>query len=161
MKMRINARKASSNCAFTLMETIVASALGTIMFSALYGCVVWGFGTLHAVRENLRATQILVARTEAVRLCPFDQLTNPTNNPPTFTEYYAPGSQTNGGGGAVYDGTFSAVVPATGTLPESYRTNMLLVTVGVSWTSCNRLHSRTTQTYAARNGMEGFVSTGQ
>lgn len=139
----------------------MAMALGATLFAAIYTGLAWGFANVQSNRANLRATQILLKRAEGIRLCPFDQITDVTYNPTTFTEYFDPKDQSTGGGGLVYNGTFNASVPPVGTIPDSYRTNMLLVTIGVSWTSGTLPHSRSVQTYIARKGLEEYVSTGQ
>ena len=136
-------------------------ALGATMFVAIYTGLAWGFANVQSNRTNLRATQILVKRAEGIRLCPFEQITNTTYNPATFTEYFDQKDRPTGGGGAVYNGTFTASVPPAGSIPESYRANMLLVTVGVSWMSGTTPHSRSLQTYVARKGIQDYVSTGQ
>jgi len=146
---------------FTLAESVIAIALGSLMFSGLYACFAWGFGTVRAARENLRATQILLKHVESLRLCGFSQLTDTNYCPTTFTDYYDPKDQSSGAGGAVFSGTYSATVPASGTLPDSYRTNMMLITLGVTWTSGNVQRSRSMQTYIAQNGIDSYVSTGQ
>lgn len=151
----------SKTSGFTLIEALVAMALGATMFAAIYAGLAWGFANVHSNRVNLRATQILVKAAEGIRLCPFDQITNTTYNPATFTEYFDPKDQSTGGGGTVYNGSFSASVPPAGSIPDSYRTNMLLVTIGVSWMSGNTPHSRSLQTYVARKGLQDYVSTGQ
>ena len=146
---------------FTLVESAVALTIGAIMLTSLYGCFASGFATVKASRENTRATQILLTRMEAIRLCTFDQLTNSVYNPRTFTESFDPKDDATRSGGTVYSGTFATSVPAVGTLPDSYRTNMMLVSVTLNWTSGQMQHARTMQTYAARDGMAGYVSVGQ
>jgi hypothetical protein len=103
--------------------------------------------------ENVRAEQITLARLERIRLCAATQITNTAVNPLTFTEAFDPNA-TNGG--SVYSGTFSAVTPAPN-LPNSYRSNMFLITVGVTWTSGNIRHSLTNQAYVATSGMASYV----
>jgi prepilin-type N-terminal cleavage/methylation domain-containing protein len=146
---------------FTLIEGVIAMALGAIMFAGVYAGLGWGFAIVQADRANLRATQILVKRAEGIRLCTFDQITDTNYNPATFTEYFDPKDQSGGGGGTVYSGSCSATVPSSGSLPDSYRTNMLLVTLGVSWTTGKTPHSRSLQTYVAQNGIESYVSMGR
>jgi prepilin-type N-terminal cleavage/methylation domain-containing protein len=146
---------------FTLVESAVALAIGGIMLTSLYGCFASGFATVKTSRENTRATQILLTKMEAIRLCSYDQLTNAVYNPRTFAESFSPTGDANSSGGVVYSGTFATSVPDVGTLPDSYRTNMTLVTVTLNWTSGQMQHTRTMQTYAARDGMAGFVSVGQ
>lgn len=146
---------------FTLTEGVIAMGLGTILFAFLYSGLAWGMATVHSTRANLRATQILVKRAEAIRLSPFEQVTNTTYNPATFTDYFDPSKQTNGGGGTVYNGTLSAAIPPAGTIPDAYRSNMLLVTFSVSWSAGKLPHTRSLQTYVAQNGLQSYISTGR
>ena len=103
----------------------------------------------------------MLSKLENVRLGTFTQLTNTVYFPATFTESFDPKDDATQTGGVVYNGTFSSVVPASGTLPDAYRTNVLLVTVSLNWTSASMQHSRTMQTYAARDGIAGYVSVGR
>jgi hypothetical protein len=160
MKILQSVRKYSARHAvsgFSLTETVIAVALSAIMVGALYACCGFGFKTIEVTREDLKASQIMLSRLEAIRLCTFSQVTNPTNNPATFTEYFDSKNQK----GVVYNGTFSAALPPVGTIPEGYRTNMLLVSVGLSWTSDNIARYRNYQTYVARDGIEGYISAGR
>ena len=130
------------------------------MFTALYAGFSYGLATMGVTRQDLRATEIILQRLERVRLCSFSQVTDTSINPATSTEYYDPADQSSGYGGVPYTLTFSATVPASGALPDAYRTNMLLVTVGAAWTSGNLQHSRSMQTYVAQNGIQSYVATG-
>jgi prepilin-type N-terminal cleavage/methylation domain-containing protein len=161
--MRINTTpRADSQSAdgFTLVENVVALTIVAIMLTSLYGGFASGFSTICTSRESQRATQIMLSKLEAVRLSNYTQLGNTVYHPSTFTDYFDPKSQATGGGGIVYTGTFTPSVPLMGTIPEAYRTNMMLLTVSVSWTSGKMQHTRTMQTYAARDGIEGYVSIG-
>jgi type II secretory pathway pseudopilin PulG len=139
---------------FTLIEALVAIALGTIMLLALSSSFTFCFTTVRTSLENVRAEQITLARLERIRLCSASQITNTFLNPTNFTEAFDPNS-TNGG--SVFSGTFSAVVPPAGSLPDSYRTSMFLITVGVTWTSGNIQHSLTNQAYVATSGMASYI----
>ncbi len=166
MKLTRNAKIAQNKTSraasgFTLVESAVALSIGAVMLTSLYGCFASGFATVKTSRENTRATQILLSKLESVRLCTFDQLTNPVYNPRTFSVSFDPKDDANNYGGVVYNGTFTPSLPEVGSLPESYRTNMMLVTVTLNWTSGQVQHSRKMQTYAARDGISGFVSVGQ
>ena len=151
----------SAASAFTLVECAVAATIAAIMLTSLYGCFASGFATVRVSRENVRATQVLLTKLEAIRLCSFDQLTNAVYNSRTFTESFDPNDDATQAGGVIYYGTFTPNVPAVGSLPDAYRTNMLLVTVTVNWTSGLRQHTRSIQTYAARDGIAGYVSVGR
>ena len=146
--------------AFTLLEAIIALTVGGIVILALYAGFIYGFSTMQVTREDLRATEIILQRLERIRLCAFDQITNSTINPTSSTEYYDPSDQSSGGGGVAYTIAYNASVPVSGTLPDAYRTNMLLVDVSASWYSGKSQHSRSMQTYVAQNGIQSYVSTG-
>jgi len=150
-----------SESGFSLVENVVALSIVAIMLTSLYGGFASGFSTMCTTREAQRATQIMLTKLETVRLSNYNQLTDTVYNPTTFTDYFDPKNQANGGGGIVYTGTFTPSVPLAGTIPESYRTNMTLVTVSISWTSGKVQHTRSMQTYAAREGIEGYVSLGK
>jgi hypothetical protein len=137
------------------------------MLTALFASFSCGYGSVRLARENLRATQIMLKTMESIRLYTFDQLTNSTYNP-VSSDYYDPTDQASGKGGTVYNVSYSSTAPATNTLPSAYINDMRLVTVTVYWTnafalnSTNQLvHSRSMQTYVARNGIETYVSRGQ
>ena len=148
-----------SSAGFTLIESTVALTIGAIMLTSLYGAFACGFTTVRVSRESLRATQIMLTKLEGIRLCTFDQLT--VYNPGTFAESFDPNEDATHAGGVTYNGTYASSVPAVGSLPEAYRMNVLLVTVSVNWTSGNMQHSRSMQTYAARDGIAGYVSVGR
>jgi prepilin-type N-terminal cleavage/methylation domain-containing protein len=158
---RIRRASAASAGGFTLVETMVAVMLGAIMLSSLYACFASGWAVERVTSEDLRATQILVQRLERVRLCSFQQVTDPNYNPRTSSESYNPSGEARGAGGVVYTITFDPSVPAPGTLPESYRTNMLLVTATATWPSGGVQRSRSMQTWVARSGIQGYVVAGQ
>ena len=149
-----------SPAGFTLVESAVALTIGAIMLTTLYSAFACGFTTVRVSRESLRATQIMLSKLEGIRLGAFGQLTNTVYYPNSFTESFDPKDDATQAGGVVYNGTFTSAVPPSGSLPDSYRTNMLLVTVSLSWTSGNMQHTNSMQTYAARDGIETYVAVG-
>jgi prepilin-type N-terminal cleavage/methylation domain-containing protein len=162
MKLRIKAQPTpAAECggriaaAFTLVEVLVAILiLGTISV-AYYGALSSGFGLVQSTREDLRATQILMQKIEAIRLCTWYELTNFS-----FREPYDPMS-TNQSAGAMYYGTVTTG-PAT-SIPNTsaYQPRMCLVTVSLSWTNFNtprpQPHTRQMQTEVARYGMQNYI----
>lgn len=158
-KRKCNSRK--SGAAFTLVETLVALPIASIVLAALYVSFTQGFNMVQQSRENLRATQILITQLERIRVCPYDQLTNTVFNPQSFTNYFDASDQPSGGRGAAYTVTFTPSVPANGVVPDSYRTNMFLITVGISWTSRKLPHTNFMQTFVAKNGIQGYVVNGK
>ena len=152
----IRQRSNRHKTAFTIAEVAVAVfILGTIG-GGFCLALSSGFSMLQTTREDLRATQILMQKIEAIRLCTWSELANVS-----FQESYDPIGGTNAPAGAVYFGTVS-VGPAT-TIPNtaSYAPNMALVTVNLNWTNYNRgsaiPHSRQMQTQVARYGLQTYV----
>ena len=143
--------------AFTLIEAAVATLLAAIAIPAFYGCLGTGFAMVTSTREDLRATQIILQRMEAIRLSGYDVLTNSTSYPTSITDYYTPAGQANGTAGTVYTVSYKWA-PGPVTLPPSYRSNMALITVNASWNSGNVLQTRSNQTYVARFGIQRYVS---
>jgi len=141
--------------AFTLVEVLVAVFVLVIALVSLFGCFTDGFAFMEAAREDLRATQILVQKTEAIRLFTWSQLTNFT-----FSAYYDP-QATNGSSGALYSGTVTTNAASTVPTSSAYYTNICLVTVTVSWTNNSLkkpvVHTRQAQTQVARYGMQNYI----
>ena len=160
LSIRRNSSRASGS-GFTLIEAVVSLPIAAIVLVSLYACFTQGFNVIGQERENLRATQILLKQLERIRVSPYNELTNSVYNPQSLNDYFDPTDQPNGGGGTAYTVTLNSSVPASGTLPESYRTNMLLITVGISWTSSNLQHTNWMQTYVAQNGIQSYIATGQ
>ncbi|HTL58495.1 MAG TPA: hypothetical protein VL361_22600 [Candidatus Limnocylindrales bacterium] len=156
--MNFKASGQERNCrraAFTLAEVVVAVfVLGTIG-GGFCLALSSGFSVLQTTREDLRATQILMQKIEAVRLCTWSQLGNVS-----FQEKYDPLS-TSTNQGVAYFGTVT-VGPAT-SIPDtaSYAPNMALVTVNLNWTNYNRgtaiPHARQMQTQVARYGLQNYI----
>jgi Tfp pilus assembly protein PilV len=140
--------------AFTLIETIVATFLATIMLPAIYASTAAGFSMVQVTREDLRATQILLKQVEAIRLSPYKLLQDPKSYPTNFTDYYCTNGKTNG---AAYAVSYNWQ-PGPASLPPSYRTNVLLVTVSAAWSSGNVQRTRSMQTYVARYGIQRYVA---
>jgi hypothetical protein len=93
---------------------------------------------------------------ETVRLASYKTLQDPGFYPTNSTEYYCPSGQTSGKGTA-YTIQYNWA-PGPSSLPPSYRTNMLLVTVTASWNSGNVQRTRSMQSYVARYGIQRYVS---
>jgi hypothetical protein len=139
------------------METIVAILISGVLLPPLFTGLAYAVSSVQGVRENLRATQIVVQRMEAIRLAPYKTLQDPVAYPTNSTEYYSPSGQGSGKGGTAYTVTYNWTAAPT-TLPPSYRTNMMLVTVTASWTSGNAPRSRSMQSYVARYGIQRYVT---
>ena len=146
--------------AFTLAEVIVAVSVLTVMAVSLYGGFSTGFMIIDSSREDLRATQILMQKAEAIRLCTYSSL---SNCPISFVERYDPTglSSSSSGAGTVYSGTITTNV-ATG-IPDTakYKTNMCRVIITLTWTNYYNkkpaIHQRQMDTYAARYGLQNYI----
>ena len=143
--------------AFTLVEAVVATLVAAIAVPAFYACIGTGFAMAKASREDLRATQVILQRMEAIRLSAYNALQNPTSYPTNVTDYYTPSGKANGTGGTAYTVSYNWA-PGPATLPPSYRSNMVLVTVNATWKTGNIVQTRSNQTYVARYGIQRYVS---
>jgi hypothetical protein len=106
-------------------------------------------------REDLRATQVMLERLEGIRLFDWNQLTNTTLCPATFTNSFNPMAD-GSSKGVIYYGTMT-VTNAVITPAPSYTSQMLAITVSVSWTNFGVGHQRQMQTYQAQYGMQNYV----
>jgi prepilin-type N-terminal cleavage/methylation domain-containing protein len=150
----------ASASGFTLIETIVATVIAAVILPTLYACFGAGFSMMQGTRENLRATQVVVQRMEAVRLASYNTIQNSALFPTNVTEYYCPSGQNSGSGGTAYTVSYNcAPIPVVaGGMPINYRTNMVLITVTASWNSGKVRHSTSMQSYVARYGVQRYVS---
>ena len=77
-----------SHAGFTLTEIMVACLILGVSFFALFSGMTYCLGSLRFARENLRATEIMVDKMEAIRLYNWDRLNDPGYVPKTFTVPY-------------------------------------------------------------------------
>jgi uncharacterized protein (TIGR02598 family) len=138
---------------FSLVEVVIAMAIVGVSVLALLSGISSGMLTMQMARENVRATQIMVERTETLRLYSWDQL-NTTNFIQTgFTESYDP-TNTNSGSGPTYSGTLTITpVPIT----TAYSDEMKQVTVSLNWTTSGINRNRSFTTFVARNGLQNYI----
>ena len=140
---------------FTLAEVMVAVLVVSIAVVSLYAGVSSGFALVKLAREDLRATQIMLQRMEAVRLYTWSQITDATyystNND---AAYYDPAGQAVGSGGVVY--TVKTAI-STDSPAATYSPGMRRVTVQVSWLSGNISRRREVSTFVARYGMQNYI----
>lgn len=167
--MRVNQQpvnqSGSGRCesGYTLVEVICAVLIAAIAASVLFVGFDNGFAILRTTREDLRATQILMQKTEAVRLYTWQQLTQ-ANTPGTFKEYYfLPGTGTTNPG-TLYWGTISTLGTPSSDIPAAYRDSLHLITITVNWTNYIGpkavAHSRQMQTLSAISGMQNYLARG-
>lgn len=157
MKIKKTIRKSISGIApaFTIADVLVAVLVLATIGSAFYTALSCGFTMVLSSRDDLRATQILMQKSEAIRLLTWGQLTNFS-----FREVYDPFGVTNNSAGTVYTGT--VVTNAASGIPNtaSYATNMRLVTITLAWTNSTGTplrHTRQLQTEVARYGVQNYI----
>jgi prepilin-type N-terminal cleavage/methylation domain-containing protein len=139
---------------FTLLEVLIGVVVIGGMTLSLYVGMTQGFAVIQLARENLRATQILQEKTEAIRLLNWTDLNQPGYVPPTFeASFYATGDQVESSGP-----TYSGQVTITNApMTESYANDLRLVVVDVTWMSGNVARHRSMRTLVAKYGLQNYV----
>lgn len=140
---------------------MVAAGLAGIMFVSLYAAIASAFSTIEVNRENLRATQILLEKTEMLRCYNWEQINNgwcgnaytATNAsvPATFNAPYYPDGAN---GGFLYNGT---VIVTNAPADTTYADDMRSVTITVTWTSGNAPRTRSMTSLVSRYGLQNYI----
>jgi prepilin-type N-terminal cleavage/methylation domain-containing protein len=120
---------------FSILELVIAMALIGMIVLAVYGALTSGMGTIRMARENLRATQILLDKMEAI-IANYD-----VNSPGTNS-------------GILYYGTVEINNANTGT---TYAGDMKQVTVRISWKTGPIARTREMSTYVCRTGIQSYI----
>jgi len=142
---------------YTIVEVVIAVAVLSVMFVALYAGIAFGFRVTRSERENLRATQIILERMEGIRLFRFDQLSDTNLNPLAFSQTYYPQASGNKSQGITYNGTVTIDTNITLDPPANYSSVMKKITVQLNWTSEGVPRSRSISTYASQNGIQNYI----
>ncbi len=146
-------RSAPTTSAFSLVEVVIAMAVTGVSAVALLSAISSGMLTMQMARENVRATQIMLEKTETLRLYSWDQLITTNFIQTSFNEQYDPNS-TNGSQGITYTGTVTiASVPMT----TAYSDEMKQITVSLSWTTGRINRNRSFTTFVSRNGLQNYI----
>ncbi len=137
---------------------MVASALAGLMFMAGMTAFSSTFRFVALDRENARAVQVLLEKTELLRLYNWEQITGQDTNtfiPATFTAPFSVGA--TGNGSFSYWGTVLITnVPIT----ETYSNDLREVIFTVTWTSPsykNMLHTRSVTTFVSQYGIQNYL----
>jgi prepilin-type N-terminal cleavage/methylation domain-containing protein len=164
-------RRTRGSDAFTLLEMLAAVVISAIIFTAVFAGISGTFSLLTASREDLRATQIIVSRMEALHLEAWgnsanqaSQIFNTSLVPRTFTDYFYPmGLNSTTNEGTVYTGKVDIYTNLSLTPSSSYGNALAQIVITVSWTDSGYgssiLHSRSMSTYIAQNGIQNYVYT--
>lgn len=145
--------------AYTIAELCISTMLVLTVSLGLYGGLGSGFAYTQALRENLRATQVMLERMEGIRLYSWSQLNSNGFVPTAFTAYYYPNAEgTNVG--VLYTG--SVTISSVNLYPPaSYSPDMRQITVRVGWLTGSGdstiVRRRSMRTYVGRNGMQNYI----
>lgn len=137
---------------------MAGAAIVGLSFASLYVGMASGFSITQSSRENLRATQILLERTEGIRLHNWYQVTQSNMIPATFTTYYYPrvmGTNT-GPQGVTYSGKVSIEAPVLSPAP-TYTNKLRMMEVEVQWTSGEIQRTRRMSTIMAKDGLQNYI----
>ena len=148
-------RKAKAGA--TLVDAMVAFAVFGVAAVSLFAGISFGFSTIGATREELRANQILLEKMETIRLYTWEQINTPGFVPNTFTAHYYPpnvGSTNGVGSGVEYQGV---VRISSGPSGHSYSDEVRQVVVGLRWSSGDRTISRSVTSLVSKHGMQRYI----
>jgi Tfp pilus assembly protein PilV len=140
--------------AFTLVEVMVAVFLAGVMITSMLAGFTMSFQGVQLDRENSRAAQILVEKTELCRLYTWDQVTGKDTNsyiPTNFTVAFYPGTNN---GGFLYTGAVSIAKLST---TASYSNDLRAITVTLNWISGKAARTRSMTTWVSQYGMQNYL----
>ena len=146
--------RASCSSGFTLIEVLVAAFLAGIMFTALFGGFSMAFRGIQLDRENSRATQIMLEKTELIRLYNWAQITGSDTNTYPPTSFSSPFYPDNRDGGFDYNGTVS--ISAFPFAP-GYANDLRAITITLNWTSGNASRTRSMTTWVSKYGLQNYL----
>jgi type II secretory pathway pseudopilin PulG len=149
--MKIRIQKSQSGT--TLVDVIMATCVMGIMASGIVGSFTYGFSVIQMVRENQRATQIILEKVETIRLYSWDQVNIAGFIPTNFFEVYDPQAPNNSQG-ITYNGSVDiGAVPFV----TSYSPKMKQLKVTLNWTSRGVPRTRSLATYISQDGLQNYV----
>jgi type II secretory pathway pseudopilin PulG len=151
-----------SQRAYTLAEVTVATLLLSTLLIALYAGMSGGLAYTAMIREELRATQVMLERLEGIRLYNWDQIHSNGFVPPTFTAYYYP-NPTNPatGSGVLYTGSIT-IRPVQWSPQPAYVDDLREVIVRVGWQTgtgpgAPQVRVREMRTLVSRYGLQNYI----
>jgi hypothetical protein len=136
-----------------MVELLFAVLLVGFLFATVYTGIVQTFVITRDTQEHLRACQILQDKTETIRLYTWDQVTNTSFMPTSFTNVYDPTAGTTNAG-VTYNGTLSI---SNSGMSASYASDIRVVTVTVSWTSGKITNQQSMTTQVSHYGLQNYI----
>ena len=137
--------------AFTLIEAVTAVGIVGIVSVTLYAGLAQSFNAIENSRLELRATQILTEKLEAMRLFNWDQVNKSGFVPITFTERYLPSES----GSVLYSGT---VTITSAPVPSAYADTMCKVVARITWVNGNGgARQKQMETLISQYGVQNYL----
>jgi prepilin-type N-terminal cleavage/methylation domain-containing protein len=144
--------RARRSAAFTLIETLFASAIIGILVVALYAAIATATSWMRVCQENETATQIMSEKLDTLRLYNWDQITKSNGFLLTnFTVGIDPLTNST----PYYTGNLAW---SQAPISESYASSLLLVTIKLTWLSEGRLQTRSNSTFVTTYGIQELVN---
>jgi len=155
-------QKRHYRAAYTLVEVVVAVALTGILFTAAFAGLNQGFNLVRLNREKSRAGQILLEKTELIRLYNWDQINNGwgtntlvSTNASVPASFTAPYYSTTNNVGFTYTGT---VMVANAPITETYAGDLRRITISLTWTSANNVSvTQSMTTMVSQYGLQRYI----
>jgi len=141
--------------AFTMIEVMVSMAIVGIVVLAIYSAISAGVTSIRMARENLRATQILLEKTESIRLYTWDQINATGFVPKNFIVPYDATLTNTNGAGVLYYGTVTITKFPAGL--ASYSDDLRRVRVELNWKTGNLPRTREILTYVSKSGIQNYL----
>ena len=147
--------RSSRGTAFTFVEVTVSMAIVGTVVVAIYAGISAGVSSIRMARENLRATQILLEKTEIIRLYTWEQINTNGFMPKNFIVPYDATLTNTNGAGVLYYGT----VTITKFVPNnvSYADDLLRVRVELNWKTGSVPRTREILTYVSKSGIQNYM----
>jgi type II secretory pathway pseudopilin PulG len=156
IKRRRFGLQSRTDAGFTLSEASIGIAIFGICFGALLAGLTWNVSVVKLSRETVRATQVMEEKLDTIRLYSFDQI----NTPGFITnQFFVPFSPTNAFSTSSPPGiTYTGVITiGTSPLTESYRSNLLQITIDLYWPSTPQVRHAQMSTFVSKYGMQGYI----
>ena len=146
----IVAKPRRGKSAFTLIEVLTAIGIIGIVSISLYAGLASSFRAVENSRLELRATQILTEKLEAMRLFNWDQVNASGFIPDNFTEKYQPTKSDS----VVYTGT---VTITNASVQGAYEDTMRKAVAEITWVSGHATRYKRMETLISQYGVQNYL----
>ena len=138
MKIKLN------RSGFTLIEVMFSMAIIGFCTLAVLSAISFGTFQIRMSTDNLKCSQILLEKTETIRLTSWDQL---------LTVGFIPSNWSVTNDNVIFSGT-TVISPYP--YVTAYSANMRMVTFNVNWNTGVISRNRNMVTYVALNGLQSY-----